>query len=275
MPVSNFAARAVRCAVLGAAVATASVFATPAAALTQSWNGYHWARTGPLAIKLGDNVAAAWKPYLQTAATDWTAANNIDFVQVAGRSTPATCGAVYGGVQACSGNYGATGWLGYATVWTSNGFVVQATVKLNDYYFSQPYYNTAAWRSMVTCQEVGHTLGLAHTNEVRTDLNTGSCMDYTNDPSGLLGSNGTLANLHPNSVDFGALDGIYAKLDATQLSYTKPQFVTGHGYSIDGSETDESPVAFVPEPSSWALLLAGFGVAGGMQRRRRGLPVAA
>ncbi len=251
------------------AAAAATIVSAPATALpAQSWNGYHWARTGPLVIGLGDNVSSAWDSYVNKAATQWSAAPNIDFAMVAGQSPGATCTAKYGGVQVCNGNYGATGWLGYASVWTSGGFIVQATVQLNDYYFASAKYNTAAWRAMTACQEIGHTLGLAHTNEIRTNLNTGSCMDYTNDPSGKAGgSNGTLANIAPNAVDFAALAGIYAKLDSTQLSYTKPDHFLGHGFDLEGYDTEVS-LSLVPEPASWTLLIAGFGLVGSAMRRR-------
>jgi hypothetical protein len=256
-----------RC-VIAIAIALAGTTATPVSALTQSWNGYHWARTGPLQISLGDNLGTPWAPYLAPAAAGWSAAKNIDFKVTAGKSIATTCGGVYGTVQVCNSNYGATGWLGYANVWLSGGFIVQGTVKLNDYYFNQAKYNTTAWRNMTICQEIGHTLGLAHTNTVRTDLNTGSCMDYSNDPSGTVGgSNGTLANVAPNNVDYAALDGIYAKLDATQLTATRPTMIAGEGFSIDGFEHDT--LTTVPEPANWALLIAGFGIIGAMQRRQR------
>lgn len=223
-------------------------------------------------IRLGDNVASVWKPFLTTATAQWNAANNIDFVPVVGTTTPTTCSAKYGTVQVCSGNYGATGWLGYASVWLGAGFIVQSTVKLNDYYFGQAYYNTNAWRAMTTCQEVGHTLGLAHTNEVRSNLNTGSCMDYTSDPSGLIGgANGTLANTGPNAVDFAALDGIYATTNPTQLFQTRPTAIASHSFAIDGYEdvdTYDEISGSVPEPASWALMIVGFGLTGAAMRRR-------
>ncbi len=253
-------------------VAAVMALMLPAGALatlpTQSWNGYHWARTGPLAIELGSNVAAAWSPYVAAAVTEWNAGNrNIAFVPVAGATNAASCGAVYGTVQVCDANYGRNGWLGYATVYTAGTVIVEATVKLNDYYFVSGSYDTAAWKAQTACQEIGHTLGLAHNDTIRTDLNKGTCMDYTNDPTGTKGTNGTLANLAPGASDFLALSQIYATVDSTQLPMTKPGYRTGDALSIgaDGADT----VQALPEPATWALFLAGFGGIGVFQRRNR------
>jgi hypothetical protein len=255
--------------VLAAGLALA--LAAPAHAVTQSWNGWKWSRTGNLQIKLGDNLGAAWKPYLAPAAAMWSAPAFLDTVVATGRST-ASCGASFGTVQVCSGNYGANGWLGYANVWLSGTYIVQGAVRLNDYYFSQARYNTDAWRMATICQEIGHTIGLDHTNTVKTDANTGSCMDYTNDPSGLLGTNGPLANTGANAVDYQALNLIYATLDKTQLSATKPTMIAGAGYGINGEHLEF--LTMVPEPGSWMMMLAGFGLAGAAMRRQRASAIA-
>ncbi len=242
--------------------------ALPSNALTQSWNNYRWARTGPLDIGVGDNVGAGWDNYLRSAATSWTAAKNIDYTVTSGATNASACKAVYGGVQVCNGNYGSTGWLGYTTVWQAGGFIVQATVKLNDFYFNQANYNTSAWRMMTMCQELGHSLGLDHINTINTNPNTGSCMDYTNDPSGTRGTNGTLANTAPNKTDFNALNGIYATVNATQLAYTKPTYWAGAGVWIDGVGVDAGG-SLVPEPTTWMMLITGFGLVGATMRRRQ------
>lgn len=240
-----------------------------AALLPQSWNGYHWARTGALAIMLGDNVSAGWDPYLSSAASLWSADQHIDFVLSPGMTSASSCAPVYGTVQVCNANYGATGWLGYATVWTSGSYIVEGTVKLNEYYFSQAKYNTTAWRTQTVCQEIGHTLGLAHIDTNYSNTNLGTCMDYTNDPTGTKGTNGTLANLKPSSTDFKNLDAIYAKLDSSQLAFTVPQYKTSDALGIPGSADVDSDPQAVPEPSSWAMILMGFGVLGFAMRRRK------
>lgn len=237
---------------------TASMPAS-ATTLLQSWNGYKWSRTGPLAIKAVTNVRGAWKPYVKTAASQWSSDKNIDYVLTAGNMAKASvCGPSYGTLQLCSGDYGKTGWLGYTQVWTAGSKIVMATIKLNDYYFSQPKYNTAAFRAAVVCQEMGNALGLQDSDRNYGNVNLGTCTDYTNDPTGQKGSNGTLANIAPSATDIRNLDAIYATLDRTQITSTKPTGVSGNAYLA----------AAVPEPGAWSLMLAGFGVVGAALRRR-------
>jgi hypothetical protein len=244
--------------------------ATPAAAaLTPTWNNYRWARETTLQLKVYDNVSSVWDPYLQIAAADWTPLNNIDMLVVAGGANAKRCAAVTGTIQACSASYGNNGWLGLASIWLTNGYITQATVKLNDYYYTMPKYNNSAFRQSVMCQEVGHTLGLAHADENFTNLNLGTCMDYTNDPSGLLGTNGTLNNLHPYQGDYDALNALYATPGGSQLANTRPTMMAVFGLGIDGSHFEF--ITGVPEPQSWAMLLMGFGAVGSVIRRKRRL----
>jgi fibro-slime domain-containing protein len=46
-------------------------------------------------------------------------------------------------------------------------------------------------------------------------------------------------------------------------------------FSIPDSVIVKPPPSGVPEPATWAMMLSGFGVLGGMMRRRRGLTAAA
>ena len=117
---------------------------------------------------------------------------------------------------------------------------------------------------MVSCQEVGHTLGLNHSDTVMTNLNRGSCMDYTNDPSGTKGTNGTLANISASASDLYNLSVIYATPSGTQIPGTKVTAMAMEAFYIDGHEHEA-----VPEPATWALMLGGFGLLGNSLRRRR------
>jgi hypothetical protein len=118
------------------------------------------------------------------------------------------CPATSGRVEVCNTTYGRNGWLGVAQIWVTGGVhIVQGTVKLNDTYFNMSTYNTPAWRQMVICQEVGHTLGLDHQDESFNNTNLGTCMDYTSNPLG------PPSNEHPNTHDYDELASIYSHVD--------------------------------------------------------------
>ena len=236
-------------------VASAPVGATALPA--QSWAGYHWAHTGNLAIMVGNDTAAKWAPYLSTAEAAWSTDKYIDYIPTAGMTNASTCGAVYGTIQVCSGNYGATGWSGWTTVTTSGTQITGATIKLNDYYFTQAKFNNAAYFQQVICQELGNALGLDDSDHSYTNANLGSCMDYTNDSSGTKGTNGTLANIAPSKTDISHLDAIYSVYDKTQLVFTKP------------TTSSNAQAASVPEPASWGMMVLGFGALGAAMRRRK------
>jgi hypothetical protein len=187
-------------------VATAS---TPAGA-NHSWGGYHWARTSnPFTLQLGDNVTSVWDGRLAETSADWSKSSVVVTPIITGTSNPKNCRATAGTVQVCNSKYGGTGWLGVASIWASGGHITQGTVKLNDTYFNTAKYNTTAWRNLVSCQEVGHTLGLDHQDENFDNTNLDTCMDYTNDP---------LSNQHPNAHDYAQLESIYAHLEPGSAS---------------------------------------------------------
>jgi hypothetical protein len=129
---------------------------------------------------------------------------------------------VSGTAQVCNALYGNNGWLGLAQIWAgSDSHITQATVKLNDTYFNTATYNTVAWRSLVMCQEVGHTFGLDHQDEDSNNPPLGSCMDYSSDPT---------PNQHPNAHDYEELEIIYGHLDTTTtVGQTVAQAVFGPG----------------------------------------------
>lgn len=189
---------------------------------TNSWGGYHWARTAnPFNLKLGDNLSSNWKPFLGLASADWSKSDVLDTTIVPGQAK-ANCRPTSGRIEVCNKTYGNNGWLGVAQIWVSGLHITQGTTKMNDTYFNTSTYNTSAWRQFVMCQEVGHTLGLDHQDTTFTNTNLGTCMDYTNDPDGTLYNQAS--NLDPNQHDYDELDIIYSHLDSfTTLSQTLGQ----------------------------------------------------
>lgn len=197
------------------AISLALVLVVPASvSATHSWGGYHWARTSnPFTVKLGDNVSSGWDSYLVTTSNDWSVSTVLNTTIVAaGSRSPKLCNAITGTVQVCNSKYGNTGWLGVASIWASGSHITKGTVKVNDTYFNTASYNTPAWRNMVMCQEVGHTLGLDHQNTDFTNPNLGTCMDYTSEPYNI---DPKLDNEHPNAHDYEQLVTIYTHLDSS------------------------------------------------------------
>lgn len=202
-----------------AIVSALAVFvAVGVAVASHSWGNYHWARQlNPFTVKLGDNVSSAWDSYLGTTSSDWSVSNVLDTAIVAGGTSPRKCKPTNGRVEVCSEKYGRNGWLGLAQIWISGSHITGAVTKMNDTYFNTTKYNTPGWRNLVMCQEVGHAFGLGHQDENFSNLNKGSCMDYTDDPTGAL--KGQLSNEHPNQHDYDQLATIYTHLDSvTTLS---------------------------------------------------------
>lgn len=200
---------ALRFAALAALVGGA--LAIPASA-NHSWSNYHWATTnGTLDVKVNAALTGVWGGYVDQAIIDWEVSD--DLTLGSRRNVSANrkqCSPRAHEILVCNDAYGKRGWLGIASVWLdSTGHITQATTKLNDSYFNTAPYSAPAWRHMVACQEIGHDFGLAHQDENFRNTNLGSCMDYTNDPSGVAGTNGTLNNEHPNAHDYEQLAVIY------------------------------------------------------------------
>ncbi|MDP2629603.1 MAG: hypothetical protein Q8P45_02790 [Candidatus Harrisonbacteria bacterium] len=189
--------------VLGAALLVGG-FALVAQA-SHSWANYHWGRTAnPFSLELGDNVSAGWDSHLSTVASDWSHSSVLDTVIKAGKSNR-NCKGTDGRVEVCAAKYGFNGWLGIAQIWISSDHITKGVVKMNDSYFNTSTYNTPAWKNLVMCQEIGHTLGLGHTDENFENAPEGTCMDYSSDPS---------LNQHPNQHDYDMLEAMYAHLDS-------------------------------------------------------------
>lgn len=234
--------------VLRTALLSCAALAVGPAIASHAWSNYHWNRSGTqVTAPVGDNVTNAWDSYLQVAVNGgggkpgWNNSSVIESPLVGGStSNPKTCKPVAGTIQVCNSRYGNNGWLGIAQIWLSGGHISQGVAKMNDTYFNTATYNTPAWRRLVMCQEVAHDYGLGHVNESFGPPNTGSCMDYTNDPDGE-GAYGP-SNEYPNAHDFEQLETIYAHADATNFA------VRTVGQSSQGPVSEE---AGGDSPAEW------------------------
>ncbi|MBI3290643.1 hypothetical protein HYZ76_00005 [Candidatus Falkowbacteria bacterium] len=219
------------------------------ASASHSWGKYHWdistAESEISPLVFGDNLTTTtpeWGSSLSGASADW----NLSVLKnqvVAGTNT--ACDPVLGQVEICNDTYGDNGWLGIAQIWVyrgKDGHIAQALVKVNDTYFNTATYNTSAWRNLVVCQEVGHTLGLDHQDENFDNPNLGTCMDYTSDPE---------SNQHPNQHDYDELESKYAHLNGGEAD--KP----GNG---NGGNNGKKPAGVgadidLNNPSNWGQVI--------------------
>ncbi len=176
---------------------------TSTASASNSWNGYHWARSSTstvLRLQVLDSVTSAWDANLSRANSDWNRSPVFENSLVAsdsGAGTRSSCPASSGRVRVCNYTYGSNGWLGLAQIALSSGnHIAWGTTKLND-----SYSMSASAKQHVVCQEVGHDFGLDH-----QFTNANSCMDYAgiDDPS----------YVTPNSHDYAELLAIYNHGDA-------------------------------------------------------------
>ena len=85
----------------------------------------------------------------------------------------------------------------------------------------------------------GIPLGPAHQDEIFTNTNLGTCMDYTNSPS---------TNQHPNQHDYDQLVTIYSHLHSSTTIGSTP---SGQSQSVVGND-----------PSSWGRLVSGSHASG-------------
>lgn len=206
-----------RARVCGLAALATALIAAPAIA-NHSWNNYHWANaSGPVSLTVNVSVTSQWSASVNKAVADWKGSAVLDLTQQTSSANRKKCSPIAGQILVCNEAYGQRGWLGIASITLdTNGHIKTGTTKLNDSYFNLAQYNTAAWRALVACQEIGHDFGLGHQDEGFAAPNLGTCMDYTNDPDG--GGAYGPANTSPNSHDFAQLADIYNHTDSYDSS---------------------------------------------------------
>ena len=198
------------------------------------WGDYHYSRTGPFTLEIGDGTSSVWKEHLDTTSADWLVDGVLEPSVVDISINRRKCRATTGRVNVCNYRYGNNGWLGLAQIRVNGDHIDWGRVLLNDYYFNQQPYNTDAWRLMVACQEVGHTLSLDHVDTDFWNTNQGTCMDYTNDPDGDLPGNPS--NLHPDDEDILQIDANHHNWHANDGGGKPPKGKKGRG---KGQGTDK------------------------------------
>jgi hypothetical protein len=203
-----------------------------ASADAATWGTYHWARkANPMKLKVIDSVTPEWNSALTGTLQEWGYSPMLDFVLAAGDETAASrqaCNLVQGQIRVCNYAYGATGWLGLASIGVdANGHIDKGRAKLNDSYTS--YWALAGERNHVMCQEVGHVFGLGHTSE--DGSSQGTCMDYSTN----------ILSQWPNAGDYDSLLKIYGGHVDSYNSYYVTTTTTSTGGTTTTPTTDPAP----------------------------------
>jgi hypothetical protein len=230
-------------AVLGGLIVL-SLVAIPVSAANW-WENYHWGRTSnQFTLLVGNNLTTVeWNRALTAATfngfdgdmTDWSDSIVLDMHVVGGAIRDPKllkkCPPTGGQVEVCSANLGGS-YLGVAQVWTVDGqHITQATVKVNDSYYSKPPYNNDQERQSVLCEELGHTIGVDHAYD-----NSGGCViGYAASPPPLV----------PSTHDYQMIESHYAITDQHKDSAT----TVGTTTAVAAREETEI------DPREWGAIL--------------------
>mmetsp|Transcript_3876 Transcript_3876/g.8667 ORF Transcript_3876/g.8667 Transcript_3876/m.8667 type:complete len:652 (-) Transcript_3876:141-2096(-) len=166
-----------------------------------------------LTLQVLNNLDAEshWNEFFEAAVSDW---DNGDpdavtlYVRQGGDYDP-ECRAIRRAMKVCNGNYGPTDWRGVNQILLQDEYIITSLAKMNDYYLEG---TTKAQKQYTMCHELGHGLGLGHTDENFHNRDLGNCMDYTERPQN---------NMHPDESNFETLVGLYGNVDGTSVRVAK------------------------------------------------------
>ena len=148
-----------------------------------------------------------WNEFFETAIQDW---DNGDpdavtlYIRESTQYDP-DCRAVRKAMKVCNGNYGPTDWRGVNQILLQDEYIITSLAKMNDYYLDG---TNNAQKQYTMCHELGHGLGLGHTDENFHNMDLGNCMDYTERPQN---------NMHPDDSNWSTLERLYGNVDGTSV----------------------------------------------------------
>lgn len=171
-----------------------------------------------LTISILDNLEDKWKPFLQTAITDWDNgepdAININVREIS--TYDYECSPVRNILKVCNGDYGNTDWVGVNIAIVVQGFISSSVAKMNDYHLDKMSDGSKQW---TMCHELGHGFGLGHWDERFYNRDLNNCMDYTSRTH-------KERNQKPDSSNFAFLEQMYGNVDGTS-QYSPTSVVNG------------------------------------------------
>jgi hypothetical protein len=175
----------------------------------------------------------------------------------------------FGALQSCDGNGGnclQSYSLSHVGFWGTNG--VPRTVLFNTIDGVTSVQNIAGTFVQTIDRDV--------TVRLRVDDGVAFQLLAQSDCSATIGGQATAGCEAPSGFRWGGVSGVTdlagnALTNWTLSSMSGLDYRTAFPLSLPPLPVDpgEPPVGGVPEPASWAMLIAGFGLVGGLQRRRR------
>jgi hypothetical protein len=151
-----------------------------------------------------------------------------------------------GSSDACSGNDSFYNNYFIFNLASITGAITSAVLQLSQgpqgYISPTPSLTYTLWDSSVAAASMSSTSSLAFYNDLGSGTSFGSVGVN-------VGSNNTIVSFNLNASGLGALNA-------------------GRGTFVGFGGSVSTAVPAVPEPATWAMMLAGFGIVGGAMRRR-------
>lgn len=157
-----------------------------------------------LSLQVLNNLQAGsdWHDYLKSSIYEWDSGTpDAVTLKIRSMTWDPECRAVRRAMKVCNANYGPTDWRGVNQILLQDEYIITSLAKMNDYYLEG---TNRAQKQYTMCHELGHGLGLGHTDENFHNKDLGNCMDYTERPEN---------NMHPDTLNFEALELMYGNVN--------------------------------------------------------------